>query len=72
MPSPATAKPERQTYTIEEVARLLGINRSTCYELARYDRLPVPVIRLGKRMVLGKAALDRLLAGDPGKSPEAA
>jgi len=63
MPSPATAKPARQTYSIEETAALLGINRSTAYELARYDRLPVPTIRLGRRMVVAKGALDRLLSG---------
>ncbi len=32
---PNRLSPDRKTYSIEEVARLLGINRSTSYELAR-------------------------------------
>ena len=63
-PTPATA-------TIGEVATSLGIARSTAYELAASDRLPFPVIRLGRRMVVARAALDRVLAGEsaPGFSP---
>lgn len=55
---------ERGTYSIEEVAVRLGIDRGTAYRLASTDRLPVPVIRLGKRLVIGRAALDRVLAND--------
>ncbi len=53
---------ERLTLTIEETAVALGIDRSTCYELAAADRLPVPVMRLGRRVV-GRRALERALAG---------
>jgi len=53
----------RQTVDIERFARLLGINRSTAYDLARRDQLPVPVIRLGRRMVVSRRALDHLLDG---------
>ncbi len=52
---------ERATLTIEQVATRLGIGRNLCYELARQDKLPVTVIRLGKRLVVSKAALDRVL-----------
>ena len=54
----------RDTLTIDEVAAKLGIDRGTAYRLAKSDRLPVPVIRLGKRMVIGRAALDRVLSGE--------
>jgi len=60
-----TARAERPapaTLTVVEVADRLGISRSTAYELAAADRLPVPVIRLGRRVVVARAALDRLLA----------
>ncbi len=60
-----TARPDRATATIDEVAATLGIGRSTAYELAKSDRLPIPVIRLGRRMVVARAALDRLLAAGP-------
>jgi excisionase family DNA binding protein len=54
--------PVRETLSIEELARTLGINRSTAYELARQDKLPVPVIRLGKRMLVSRRALNTLLS----------
>ncbi len=58
------SRPERATATIGEVAVALGIARSTAYELAKTDRLPVPILRLGRRMVVPRAAIDRVLAGE--------
>jgi len=57
--------PDRRTMTIKEVAAALGIDRTTAYALAKEDRLPAPVLRLGRRMVVGRAALERVLAGEP-------
>lgn len=54
-----------RTATVEEAARQLGISRTLAYELAKADRLPVPVIRLGRRLVIPRAALDRVLEGPP-------
>lgn len=54
---------ERETLGIEELAKRLGINRSTAYQLARRNRLPVPVIRVGRRMVVSRHLLDQLLDG---------
>jgi excisionase family DNA binding protein len=62
---PGPTMPDRGTLTIEEAAVRLGIDRGTAYRLARQDKLPTPVIRLGKRMVVGRAGLDRVLAGEP-------
>jgi len=39
----------------------LGIGRSLAYRLAREGRFPVPVLALGRRRVVPKAALERLL-----------
>ena len=47
------------TYNIEEAAQLLGIGRNSCYEAAK--RGEIPSVRLGKRLVVPRAALDRLL-----------
>lgn len=52
---------DRQTVNIEAAGKILGICRPTAYELARRDALPVPVIRLGNRMVVSKRALEELL-----------
>lgn len=46
---------------IPELARVLGIGTRQAYEAARRDDLPVPTIRLGKRMVVSKDAVERLL-----------
>lgn len=67
MPAPLLVG--RDTLTIDEVAAKLGIDRGTAYRLAKRDDLPVPVIRLGKRMVIGRAALDRVLGGESVTAP---
>jgi excisionase family DNA binding protein len=51
----------RATYTIDEVGELLGLSRNGIYVAAREGRLPVPVIKIGKRMFVSRAILDRFL-----------
>ena len=52
--------------SVEEAAILLGQTRSTLYRAIHAGTLPLPVHRVGKRMKIPRAALDRLLAGlDP-------
>lgn len=51
----------RQTITLEELAETLGIGRSTAYQLAAEDQLPVPVICVGRRKVVARKAVDALL-----------
>jgi excisionase family DNA binding protein len=53
---------ERQTLTVEEAARVLGISRSSAYEAARRGELPI--VRIGRRYVVPRAALERLLDQD--------
>jgi len=52
------------TLTIPSVAKALGISRGLCYQLARRGELPVHVIHLGKRMVVSRQAIERLLQED--------
>ena len=52
----------RRTYTIEEAAQLLGIGRNHAYEAAK--RGDIPSIKIGKRIVVPKAAIDRMLEGE--------
>jgi excisionase family DNA binding protein len=54
----------RATFTIGEVAILLGLARSTAYDLAARNCLPVPTIRAGRRLLVSRAALERVLAGE--------
>ena len=54
---------EKMTLTISEVAALLGCSRNTAHSLAKSGELPVRVIKLGKRLVVSKAAIEQLLNG---------
>jgi len=47
--------------SIPEFARACSISRALAYDLARRNELPVPVIRLGRRMVLSRKAVEALL-----------
>lgn len=56
--------------TIDEAADVLRISRNTAYTLARVWRETdgqkgLPVIELGRSLRVPRAALARLLAGDP-------
>jgi excisionase family DNA binding protein len=50
------------TISVEEAGRRLGIGRNSAYEAAR--RREIPVIKIGKRLLVPIAALDRLLSGE--------
>lgn len=49
------------TYTVEEVARKLGICRNSAY--AAVESGDIPSVRIGRRRLVPRAALERLLAG---------
>lgn len=51
----------RKTMSLPTFFDLLDYNRTSGYRLAREDRLPVPVIRIGRRMVVSVAAVEELL-----------
>ena len=57
---------DRQTVTVEEAAQALGISRAQAYALIARDAFPVPVIRLGRRVVVPLKPLQRLLDGEGG------
>ena len=65
-PAPAEAEvsaEERLTYTLTEAARRLGISRALAYEAA--NRGELPVCRIGRRLLVPRAALARLLEDGP-------
>ncbi|MGO6702593.1 MULTISPECIES: helix-turn-helix domain-containing protein [Rhizobium] len=55
-------EPSRATATVDEAAKKLGIGRNQCYEAVR--RGQIPHLRIGKRVLILTAALDRILAGE--------
>lgn len=58
---------ERQTLTVTEAARRLGISRSFAYQSIARGDFPVPVLRIGARVVVSRRALERYLDGDTGQ-----
>ena len=52
---------ERKTLTIPEAAQALGIGRNQGYEAAK--RGEIPTIKIGKRILVPVAALERMLQG---------
>ena len=50
---------ENLTMTVEEAATALNISRSLAYEAARDGRLPC--IRIGRRLLISRRALEKLL-----------
>lgn len=50
---------ERYCMTVPEAAKKLGISRNFAYELVKKGQLPV--IRFGKRLLIPKKALEKML-----------
>lgn len=59
-----------EVLTVPEAALKLRISRGSAYEAARRGELPV--VRIGRRLLVPKAALERMLAeaGNKGMQPK--
>ena len=58
----ASTRVETATVSVSHAAELLGIGRNLAYELARRGELP-GALRLGRRIVVSRKALDAFLEG---------
>ncbi len=47
------------TYSVDEAAALLGVSRASAYKAAGCGQ--IPALRIGKRLVVPRAAFDELL-----------
>lgn len=54
--------PERRVVTLNEAAAILRISRGSTYEAAK--RKEIPTIRIGRRLLVPTAALERMLVGE--------
>jgi excisionase family DNA binding protein len=52
---------ERQTYTMKEVQARFGLGRNAAYAAVKSGA--IPSIRIGKKILIPKAPVDRLLDG---------
>ena len=60
---------EKLTLSIEEAAAAIGIGRNLCYSRAKAGQ--IPTIRIGRRLLVPRRALDKLLEGGPVLGPNA-
>lgn len=51
---------ERLVLTVEEAGRSLGLSRPSAYIAVKRGR--IPIIRIGRRIMVPKAALEKMLA----------
>ena len=69
MPQDQGHRPSRRlTISVEEAAAALGISRTLAYESIR--RGDLPVIRIGRRLLIPKHALDELLRSHTQREPK--
>ena len=61
--SDGAAGPARRTYSVDEVAQVLGLSRSKTYELVAQGAIPV-VPLAGRRKLIARVTVERLLAGE--------
>ena len=58
----------RLTMDLPELAKLIGVSRGTIYSMAtRPGGLPVPLIRVGKRLLVARKDVVALLGENSGK-----
>lgn len=60
--APRRAEQRRVTLTVNETAKRLGIGRNQAYEAVK--RGEIPVIRIGRRLLVPEAALDKMMNAD--------
>lgn len=51
---------ERLTWSVPETAKVLGIGRNLCYDRIKVGE--IPAIRIGRRILIPRSALEKLLA----------
>jgi len=52
---------KRATVGLPEAARIIGISRSTAWELHKQGRFPVPVFSVGNKLLVSKVHLRQFL-----------
>ena len=50
---------KRQTLNVPEVAQILGVSRNLCYQRIRSGE--IPVIKIGRRLLISTQALEKIL-----------
>jgi excisionase family DNA binding protein len=57
--------PDKPLLSVEEAAEMLGQSRSSLYRAIKKGSVPLPVYKIGGRYRIPRAAVERLLNGEP-------
>jgi excisionase family DNA binding protein len=60
---------ERETLTVDEAAKILGIGRNKAYEAVQTGE--IPSLRFGSRIVVPRKSIDMILGSAPHKNQPA-
>ncbi len=55
---------ESKTLSVTDAAQMLGVSKNLAYKLVAEGNFPAPIIRLGRRIVVARAAVEKLLSGE--------
>jgi len=69
VPPPSTLYDLPTTVDVVTAGAYYDLRRDACYEAARADRFPVPVLRLGKKLRVTRASLIAALDPDGSARP---
>lgn len=58
---------QSETVTLKEAAARIGVSPSTAYTLAKMDKFPVRTVRVGHKILVPIADLDRFLGKEDSK-----
>lgn len=61
-------KDERLTLSITETSKLLGIGRQLCYDRVKVGE--IPVIKIGRRLLVPRQALEKMLQEPKPTNPD--
>ena len=53
---------ERATLSVKEAARVLGVGKNQLYAAVKVGEMPV--VRIGSRLLISRAVLERMLSGE--------
>lgn len=51
------------TLSLAETAKILGISRTTAYNLVAKNEFPIPILRIGKQIKVSRKSVDDFLHG---------
>ena len=68
----SASHPDNRTLTLDQTAIWIGTSPRHMRDLARDGKLPFPVLRIGKRLMVSREAVERFLNGETAEDAQVA